>query len=219
MEKEVQIVCDKCNTVYTTNIYETIHVTNNAELKKKVISKDIFKCTCPSCNEIKRINYPTLYADEDKKILIHLVTKESKIGDLKDLDAIKNTDYLLSYTCRLVANMHELVEKVLIFESGLNDYAIETIKAIIISGRKDEYKTIRGVYFAGLMEDRIRFDVAKTDNSVQVCTIQKESYDKCYEANKSAFEKEPQEWRFVNVNWAIDYLANALKLKKERGKK
>ena len=67
--KKIGLKCTKCGEKFDIDTYETVNVTTDPELKKRVLSKDIFKMNCPKCGELHRVNYPIIYADEEKKIL------------------------------------------------------------------------------------------------------------------------------------------------------
>lgn len=208
--KSIKLKCSKCGEEFDFPIYETINVTENPELKKNIISKEIFKAYCPKCGEIHRINYPVIYADEQKKILVNLVTKESKLDDLKDLVNIKKTNYLSDYRCRLVVDMHEMIEKILVLDSGLNDKAVEVVKVVVLSSGDFDRKNLRNCYFGGVYDNKLRIDVVLRDGTLRIATVTMDSYEKCYEANKEEFEKNPQEWCFVNFDWALNYMAKTL---------
>lgn len=213
-KKVIQVKCEKCQETFDFEIYETLNVSTNPELKKEIISKEVFKVHCPKCGELHRINYPMIYADEEKKVLVNLVNRQSKLDDLKDLDNIKKTNYLSDYTCRLVVDMHDMVEKILIFEAGLNDRVVEVLKAIVISSASFEKNNVRACYFGGLFDDKIRVDVVMKDNTVNVAYVSMDNYYKCYDQNRAVFDENPQEWRFVNFKWALEFLAKTLDLQK-----
>ena len=213
--KELQLKCSKCGEEFSINTYETVNITTDPELKKRVLTKDIFKVNCPKCGELHRINYPVIYADEEKKILVNLVTKQSKLDDLKDLENIKKINYLSEYRCRLVVNMHEFIDKILVLDAGLNDKAVEVMKVIVLSSSDFDRKNIRNCYFGGVYDEKLRFDVVMKDGTIRVANVGLDGYERCYEINREAFDENPQEWRFVNFDWALDYMAKQLKLDKK----
>ena len=63
LEREETLKCPKCKTENKFHIYDSINVTLDPELKKKVLDGSLFKMKCAECGTETVINYDTLYHD------------------------------------------------------------------------------------------------------------------------------------------------------------
>lgn len=203
---EATLTCNKCGEEFPITVYESINVTMEKDLKEKVINKSIFEFTCPKCGEFHRIIYPFLYVDMEKMYMVYLANQETNLNDLRDQQIIQATDYLHNYECRAVLDMHELSEKILIHELGLNDKVIEVIKLFAVTKSDIDRKELRNTFFAGLEDNALRVDLVMKNNAVQRVLVPMSGYENCYKLNKEFFDTKEDEWVQLNVHWALDFL-------------
>lgn len=102
--------------------YPLIDVKRSLQLKEKVLDSSLFTYNCPNCGYTTLVAYDCLYVDKDKKLMIRLGK------DRHDLTC--NNDG--GFTLRTVSDPNELVEKILLFDLGLDDRAVELEKHIAI---------------------------------------------------------------------------------------
>lgn len=206
--KEALLTCNKCGHEFPIEIYESVNVTFDKDLKERVINKSIFEFTCPECGEFHRVIYPFLYVDMEKMFMVYLADAETNLNDLRDQQIIQATDYLHNYKCRAVLDMHELSEKILINELGLNDKVVEVLKLFAVTQSDIDRKELRNTFFSGLEEYSLRIDLVMRNNSVQRVLVPFKGYENCYLINKEYFDEEKDEWVQLNVHWALDFLEN-----------
>ncbi len=131
--------CSKCGKTEEICTYPNINTQSNPDLKAKVKDGSIFLWSCPECGQVNLTPYQTLYHDPEEKIMIWLTPKnmpqvertlaESHIQAIsKQLEEDK--ELLSGYTLRRVEEAGELIEKVNIFDAGLDDIAVEMCKYI-----------------------------------------------------------------------------------------
>lgn len=137
----ITAVCQKCGSASEINYYQNINVQDSPELKSQVKDGSLFLWTCSKCGSVNLIPFPVLYHDPDEKLMIWY-TPESMSGAEKTLidkqiNAIteqilsdSNGEILRGYTLRRVKEVGELIEKVNIFDAGLDDVAVEMCKYI-----------------------------------------------------------------------------------------
>lgn len=80
MEKKIKLACPECHQEFNANIYTSINVQLDKDIKIKVLSGTLFDIECEYCHSKFHIPYPVLYHDMEKKLLIQF-TEE------KDLDS------------------------------------------------------------------------------------------------------------------------------------
>lgn len=125
-----KITCPKCSYKGELKMFDSANVSLNHELREKVLSGDIFRWTCPKCGENITILHNLLYHDMKNEFQVYYSP-----NDCAELNKTMNS--LLKKmpgarkTIRTVESLNALREKILIFEEGLNDIAIELIKALI----------------------------------------------------------------------------------------
>ena len=127
IQSQAETQCSKCGEKKVIDIYKSINVAENPDLKKKVADGSLFLWECPHCGTVNLAAYDTLYHDPEKKVMIWLDLK-NQISEAQ-MHAISNHAKAMGgYTLRLVSSVGELIEKQRIFEDGLDDLAIELCK-------------------------------------------------------------------------------------------
>ena len=122
-------------------IYPRINISESPELKDKVRDGSLFIWECPHCGNISLSVFQTLYHDPEEKIMIWLLPKGSVSEDeMAALEAHMNTiaeelckdkdEGLGGYILRMVNNVGSLIEKVNIYEAGLDDHVVEMCKYV-----------------------------------------------------------------------------------------
>lgn len=127
-------ICSNCGRQHELDVLSAVNIAETPSLKDRVVSGDLFKWTCPQCGTVNLIKYPFLYHDPTESLLIVLT------------DAQVNADSLPEgYTGRLVRSVGELVEKVKIFDAGLDDIVVELCKYVTLRelGRQVPLKFFR----------------------------------------------------------------------------
>ena len=114
-----KVVCRSCGKAHEIDFTGSVDVSASPELKQKVKSGEMFLWTCPECGRANLLGLPFLYHDPDEKLMILLTTASIRSEGLPD-----------GYTGRIVHSVGELIEKINIFDSGLDDVVIEMCKYV-----------------------------------------------------------------------------------------
>ena len=85
--------CLTCGEEFEADVYDSINVTLDPELKEKVISGNLFMIECPKCGKKEFIQYPTCYHDMDNKFMVYL----NGLGQLMDLKEEMNEGPIKDY--------------------------------------------------------------------------------------------------------------------------
>lgn len=121
--------CSKCGRQHQITIYKSINTAENPEIKDRIKDGSLFIWECPSCGQSNLAKYETLYHDPEQKIMIWLIPG----GDLSEtqMQAISNHAKAIgNYRLRRVGNTGALMEKILVFDAGLDDAVIELCKFV-----------------------------------------------------------------------------------------
>ena len=104
------------------------------ELKEKVLDGSLFMETCPHCGRVNLLGQAFLYNDPDQRILLWLLPEENGTRDIEASIRARLSDsdqsILAGYTTRIVRTAGDLMEKVKIFDSGLDDLVMELCKHV-----------------------------------------------------------------------------------------
>ncbi len=157
MSKDVG--CPHCGAAIRTQMWPGICVQENPELRQRILDETLFDWKCPECGYAARFIYPCLYHDRERKFMVYLVPNGSG-REFQPVDVSEKFPRLAAVKKRVVSAPAELKEKILIFEAGLDDYAVELVKYALagVLDRKYGKKTVQGYFsFADEKENTIGF--------------------------------------------------------------
>jgi hypothetical protein len=138
-QKTYNIRCPKCGHEQKVELYDSINVTQQPELKVALFENRLNRILCKSCETSFRIDKPLLYHDPSRNILIHwmpdaAVSREEILDEfdksMEELRAALPAD-IEPPRVRLVFTRAELVELVFIIEAGMEERVVEYIKYTI----------------------------------------------------------------------------------------
>ena len=189
MEKEIlskingikaNFKCEKCGNIQDVNIFPYINFNENPEYYALVKELDVFKIICDKCNTDAIVKYDALYLNEKEKYFIYLLTDKDLVQKFRHqityfIETVLNKDEKYNFDefkTRLVFNTNQLVEKLAIFEIGLNDKVIEIIKYGFYENNLIDTTRFDSVYFDGIKETKLEFVLFSSEN--------KEDIDKIY---------------------------------------
>lgn len=144
VEKRI-IRCEKCGETFDVDVYDSINVSLDPELKEKVFDGSIYSFVCPHCQHEHYITYPFLYHDMERKFMIHQGSLISLMnlydGELKAAKENMSKDFpgILDDVLQLgVDSYRELRSKIVMLEHGL-DYKVATLYSLFM---EHQYQTI-----------------------------------------------------------------------------
>jgi len=210
------ITCPKCSRASTWPVYHSVNVQLDPMLKKEVLDQTLNHFVCPGCKYDAQIDVPVLYHDLDKGLMIQLASDEF---DTSQLDAAlsatggQTREALLAMKTRLVRSGNALVEKILLFDAGLDDYAFEWLK-LTIQYQQPETQGYR-LFFHALKPKTILLTAFKGDEPFST-EIPRQAYAQAQAALKDlGFHGESQRWAEVDLKHMVE-LANKLSELRER---
>lgn len=150
-----RIACPDCKFEQDFVVWETINATLNPELKEQLMTGQLTSVTCSSCGETSQIVYPLLYHDMVGKYWIWWLPgkPQSSAPQMDELRSVNRTDITQDYICRTVRELNDLLEKIRIFDDGLDDRILEILKAFMQYGNVERLSSdVRGMmYYDGLV--------------------------------------------------------------------
>jgi len=136
-----QIKCPKCGEMQEVQLFESVNVKRQPELRDQLMANKINEVICSACEFSFRVDKPLLYIDPDHRLLIYMIPASEaqyETGEDQFNEFIRNMLKLLPADFRapevqLVFNRTELIERIFLLEAGLNPRIIEYIKHQIYS--------------------------------------------------------------------------------------
>lgn len=119
------IKCPKCGAEGNFTIWESINADLNPELKEKILNEELFVWTCPGCGAQIFIPAGTVYHDMKRKTMLIFDFNNEEAKSESEIEIPEMFSNLGDYQFRIVHNLMDMKEKILILDSGLNDIAIE----------------------------------------------------------------------------------------------
>lgn len=216
---QTDYVCSKCGHTQKANIFPYINFTDNPEYYALVKGMDIFKVKCEKCGLEKIIQFDTLIVDDVHKYFIYLLSDRSLHNKFKyqityfiETTLNKENKYnLKECKTRLVFSPNDLVEKMNIFEIGLDDEAIELIKRGIFDKsivNEDAYDLL---YFDGMNNADLEFVAFSSKTSTlpaKKITLESTFYNKVIDDLSNFKHRHREYFEVVDSDWVLSKFKN-----------
>ena len=125
-----EVTCPKCNHTQGAHLYISINASNDPQFKNALLSGKILRYRCESCGYEARYTYPLLYNDMKRRFMVYLIPQIDRF-QLEDRALEDDYRNLKGIRKRITADFNSMKEKIFIFESGLDDMAVELTKYAI----------------------------------------------------------------------------------------
>ena len=120
------IVCPACGQTQKLEMYTSVNAEENPELRRDILRESMFDWECLHCGYTAQMAYPMIYHDPMNAFMICL-RPSGAVSGAEPIPAVR------ALKKRSVKNPQELKEKILIFEAGLDDAAVELVKNAIVT--------------------------------------------------------------------------------------
>lgn len=208
------VKCPKCGQMSEVTVWNSITVKDSDDLKQDLLRGQINMFRCPSCSYSALMPTPMLYHDENKKLMISFSPCNDEVLKHQLFDNVQKSskesgelEKLEGYNLRFVADYNELLEKILIFDNGMNDKTIEVLKLMILSQdiEKAERRTCR---FGKIENNVLEFMIYDTiENQTYTSQVPKETYDTIdLQLKQSGVKPYSFGWEMVDPSYATRLL-------------
>ena len=133
VSNKAKIQCPKCGYTIEVEQWQSVNSDQNPDEKKKLLDGTLFSVKCKRCGHAAQVGYPLLYNDPEQNIMIWLVYDNDEVRHVTDyFKTSKNREdeSKIDRACRqrIVRDAFRLREKLMIFDSGLDDKIVEIAK-------------------------------------------------------------------------------------------
>lgn len=182
----IQLTCPNCGRKSTYTLKNLIDTGTDPYAEKNLFNGTLFQYTCPFCHEVTDISYSCMYHDQARKVLIGYADNENDEREMRlNLNGSYHRDELddvlrqWAAGCkkRLVTQINDLQEKVLIFHYNLDDRIIEIAKyyTTMIAEEQNSEWQIETMYF-NHNEEGYSFLAIDKDGSTSEIAFSKDNY-------------------------------------------
>ena len=124
--RQEKLRCTKCGNQQSFTVWESINVTVDPDLKGRLLSGELTTFRCKTCGNEGHVAYNCLYHDMDNALAIWLSDDDSDNENARARHLFSSTVQL--EITRKVRTIHELYDKIRVFDDGLDDLEIELLK-------------------------------------------------------------------------------------------
>ena len=185
MTSQTESQCSRCGSRCKVTAYDSINVRETPELKAQVLDGSLFVWECPHCGARNLVRCQTLYHDPDEKLMVWLTLGSEELEE-RVRAAYGGLDELKGYTARFVDDAGSLIEKVKIFDAGLDDVVMEMAKYVtrmeICGSLKDRADEISEATFRFLRLDGADGEITfayPLDGQMQMAAVGFNVYEDC----------------------------------------
>ena len=138
-KRKYTIQCPSCRREQDVELYESVNIGLAPELRDELLRNRLNAVTCTGCSHVFRIDKPLLYHDPSHNIMIYLIPLRGgsiEAGEREFTDCITRLNEVLpegipTPEVHLVFSQVELVERIFMLETKLNERVVEYIKHLI----------------------------------------------------------------------------------------
>lgn len=207
--------CPFCRHNFQVRIWDSIDTGETPHAKDLILSNTFAHETCPKCLESFPVHFPMQYTDIESGLSVYVADKDPKTmidaanAELsRDMSMGLNMQALFqSMEYRIVRDIDDLREKILIKRHGYNDKAMELTKLFIDARfeKEAEVKSELTRYGHELIDGKVQtvFYIFTSDNRTAVVEFTPELYDIIAECFSKETARQPGiGYEIIDRDWA-----------------
>lgn len=153
-----EVICPGCGARVAARMWTGINAEVNPNLRAEVLDETLFDWKCPQCGHEATLAYPCLYHDKGRRFMVYVLPQEP--DEQKAAGIAAQFPQLRGVRKRVTGSLASLKEKILLFEDGLDDRAVEFVKLLVslVLERSSGKRVTQGLYVSSDEEhERIGF--------------------------------------------------------------
>lgn len=185
------LTCSGCGKPFKVAYRKLVNLTDNDTVKYAIKDGTYFKFTCPHCKKPAPFGFRMSVHDVMKRYFIRSFDNlQSMLSVHMNRSTLKGSqwgfpdEFLPLVRHRLVLGTYGLIEKVSIFEAGLDDYTVEGLKQVIANNQENGL-VAKDIYFDRYEDGKLIFHVFLADGRQAMSQVSKNMYDNL----KGGFDK------------------------------
>jgi hypothetical protein len=194
---KTSVTCPACSTVSECELVQSINTHENPKDKERLLASELNVLACPRCAKRTQLAANVLYRDVDKDYYCQVVPGGDDTAMKEAAAAFAASG--AGGTQRLVPSLNALVEKIKILDAGLEDWAVEMNKVLLLASMGELDRVLLFDAREGDLVHWILFD--EDGRAPQRLSSPLASYEKL--AARTQGRPKPMELR-IDRAWAVE---------------
>lgn len=127
-QSTADIKCEHCGYEFEKQVYTSVNVKQNPELRQRVLNGEFFKHECHSCGNIIKSFHQVLYHDSERKFMVLLVQPDKENIIFMQRNSLKMTEILQNYILSVSRYPFQWIERIITLEFKMDPRIIELYK-------------------------------------------------------------------------------------------
>jgi hypothetical protein len=215
--RDRDIECPHCGAGLTVTVAIGLHITRLPQVRDQILEGEFHRFDCTACRKRIEVRQPLVYTDFERGHWIE-VRPDDDIASWQELAPAAAAifdravvhgapilrSHVETFTVRLVFGYAELREKVLLFEAGLDDRAVECLKLLAIRNDPSRFGFHDRLLVQRIAGDELELGRHRANEVIEVHTV-RASRDELAAARVAAEPviQPPFTDPFVSINRAI----------------
>lgn len=151
-----RVTCPLCNGSQVATIWTSINVTADPTLKEPFLRSELNVLRCKRCTIDTPIETSVLYHDMELRLMIWQIPDRVPGIRVREAPELPPFPGIETYLLRVVGSHAEMVEKIIIFDAGLDDRVVEMAKRFApVTATEIGESGTTNVWFAGENRDGV----------------------------------------------------------------
>lgn len=194
--------CPGCGAVFSYPVWDIINVEKHPDMKKKAADGSAFRTVCPHCGAPIILLYQFMYYDRKEKIIVAVGGDEKEPKEMK-IWLWDHSREFEDYRKRAVSSINAFMEKLMIWNVGLNDKIIEILKAMAWQQLQEKDPNAADeILFSISSNHRPSFIFRKDQQLVGGFEIDNEAYEAAGRMAIPVIEEYSKDDLDIDMNWA-----------------
>ena len=218
MKDKVTVNCPKCGKSFEVEQWSAINGEKNPVQKAKLLDGTLFNIKCESCGKAFTLGYPVIYNDTENKVMLWLVFDDEEIKHVTDYYKSSKTeineyneDVDKDYRQRIVRDSFRLREKIMIFDSGLDDKIVEISKIAYAQSAGQQCgsdKIVASFFAIGENKGDYKIEMYTQGGKALVAKLTQAFYDNLADRYGEKAQSCEDSVYIIDDVWAMDFLKN-----------
>ncbi|TNE45034.1 MAG: hypothetical protein EP343_27570 [Deltaproteobacteria bacterium] len=133
VSQTLEVQCPRCEQAQDITAWQSVHTTQDPELKEQLLDRTLHQLTCSSCGEVTAFTLPMVVHDPSHPSMIWLSPDGTfPVSHAETLMENLPDEIIHRYAFRTVGSHNELIEKIRCFDDGLDDRVMELVKLLLL---------------------------------------------------------------------------------------
>jgi predicted nucleic-acid-binding Zn-ribbon protein len=184
MSEQTAVECPQCTREQFITHWQSVNVTLDPDLKGKLLDRTLVTFTCENCGYLAEVYHPLLYHDMERRLMVFLGEETPDDATSEGVFGSPESSVRTGYTFRVVGSINELIEKILIWDAGLDDRVVEVFKLLLTEQLDDaSMDDDAELFFSGIVregdaEARMEFELTDDTGTTGVSVPFEETFRK-----------------------------------------